>query len=221
MITGLHVYRCHDYSNEIAIRHLLMQTSGLYDVFFQLWEKMMVDPSFTISTRDAVAWGKEHMKPVVEPGKKHHYTDTNYYVLGFIVERVTGKPFYQAMHEMIFDPLGMTHAWMHGLTSPKKQPEHPAAGLYMKDIDFMSVNGVPAINYAGDSVVALLSEYATFLKALTSHRIIGGKTLERMITDDVPIGFPRWASTTATRSGSSDPSRFSFRPRCTAGDASE
>lgn len=91
-----------------------MQTSGLYDVFFPLWEKIMADPAFMISTREAITWGKQHMKPVAKPGTKHYYTDTNYYLLGFIVESVTGKPFYQAMHEMIFDTLGMSHAWMHG-----------------------------------------------------------------------------------------------------------
>lgn len=31
----------------------------------------------TISTRDAIAWGKAHMRPVAEPGTKHHYTDTS------------------------------------------------------------------------------------------------------------------------------------------------
>lgn len=99
LMTGLHHYRGRDYSNEITIRHLLMQTSGLYDVFFPLWEKMAADPSFAISTREAIEWGKKHMKPVSEPGRKHHYTDTNYYLLGFIAERVTGKPFHEAMRE--------------------------------------------------------------------------------------------------------------------------
>lgn len=190
LMTGLHHYRGRDYSNEITIRHLLMQTSGLYDVFFPLWEKMAADPSFAISTREAIEWGKEHMKPVSEPGKKHHYTDTNYYLLGFIAERVTGKPFHEAMHEMVFDPLGMTHAWMHGFSRPKESPDHPAAGLYIKDTDFSSVDGVPAIDHAGGSVIAPLSEYLLFLKALTSHQIVSEGTLERMITDDVRMGFP-------------------------------
>ncbi len=190
LMKGLHVYRGRDYSNDITVRHLLMQTSGLYDVFYEMWERMMADPSFTISTREAIEWGKEYMKPVAEPGKKHHYTDTNYYLLGFIVERVTGKPFHQAMHEMIFDPLGMTHAWMHGYSTPKEQPGHPAAGLYMKDTDFSSVKGAPAIDHAGGSVVAPLSEYLLFLKALTSHQLVRAETLERMISDDVHMGFP-------------------------------
>jgi D-alanyl-D-alanine carboxypeptidase len=190
LMKGLHVYRGRDYSNEIRIRHLLMQTSGLYDVFYPLWEQMMADESFTISTRDAIEWGKEHMKPVAEPGRKHHYTDTNYYLLGFIVQRLTGKPFHEAMHEMIFEPLGMTHAWMHGFSSPSEQPEHPPAGLYMRDVNFTSVKGASAIDHAGGSVVAPPSEYLLFLKALTSHRIIRAETLKRMITDAVHMGFP-------------------------------
>ena len=190
LMNGLHVYRGRDYSNEITIRHLLMQTSGLYDVFYELWESMKADPSFTISTRDAIEWGKEHMKPVAEPGTKHHYTDTNYYLLGFIVERVTGKPFYEAMHEMIFQPLGMSHAWMHGFSSPAEQPGHPAAGLFVEDTDFSSVAGAPAIDHAGGSLIAPLSEYLLFLKALTSHQLVRAETLERMITDSVHMGFP-------------------------------
>lgn len=190
LMKKLHVYRGRDYSNEITVRHLLMQTSGLFDVFYPLWEKMIVDPSFTISTRDAITWGKEHMKPVAEPGKKHHYTDTNYYLLGLIIENVTGKRFFEAMHEMIFDPLGMKHAWMHGFSDPSERSEHPKAGIYIKDTDFGSVTAASAIDHAGGSVVAPLSEYLLFMKALTSHRIVGEATLERMINDDIHMGFP-------------------------------
>lgn len=190
LMNGLHVYRGRDYSSELTIRQLLMQTTGLYDVFYPLWEKMTADPSFTISTREAIAWGKEHMTPVAEPGKKHHYTDTNYYLLGFIVESVTGKPFHEAMHEMIFEPLGMNHAWLHGFSEPKERPDHPAAGLFVKDTDFSSVEGAPAIDHAGGSVTAPLSEHVLFLKALTNHQLIRQETLDRMINDDVHMGFP-------------------------------
>lgn len=190
VMKDLHVYQGHDYSGEITLRHLLMQTSGLPDVFYSLWKKMMEDPLFTISTREALEWGKHNMKPVAVPGKKHHYTDTNYYLLGFIVERITGKSFHDAMHEYIFDPLGMTHAYMHGFSAPKVPSEYPSAGLYVKEIDFSTVKGTAAIDYAGGSVVAPLSEYLLFMKALTGNRIIKAETLERMISDDVYMGFP-------------------------------
>jgi D-alanyl-D-alanine carboxypeptidase len=190
MMAGLHVYRGRDYSEEITVRHLLTQTSGLYDVFYPLWKKMMKDPSFRISTTDAIAWGKEHLKPVGEPGRKHHYTDTNYYLLGLIVERITGKPFHDVMHEFIFDPLGMSHAAMHGYSRPRESSEHSPAGLYIGDIDFSTIPGAPAIDYAGGSVIAPLSDYLLFMKALTGHRIIREETLQQMISDDVYMGFP-------------------------------
>lgn len=190
VMAGLHVYRGRDYSEEITVRHLLMQTSGLYDVFYPLWKKMMKDPSFRISTTEAIAWGKEHLKPVAEPGRKHHYTDTNYYLLGLIVEHITGRPFHEVMHELIFDPLGMSHAAMHGYSRPREPSEHAPAGLYIGDIDFSAVPGAPAIDYAGGSVIAPLSDYLLFMKALTSHRIIREETLQQMISDDVYMGFP-------------------------------
>lgn len=190
VLAGLHVYRGRDYSEEITVRHLLMQTSGLFDVFYPLWKKMAKDSSFRISTTEAIAWGKEHLKPVAEPGRKHHYTDTNYYLLGLIVERITGKPFHEVMHEFIFDPLGMRHAAMHGYSRPREPSEHAPAGLYIGDIDFSAVPGAPAIDYAGGSVIAPLSDYLLFMKALTSYRIIREETLQQMINDDVYMGFP-------------------------------
>lgn len=190
IMNKLHIYRGHDYSGEITIRNLLMQTSGLPDVFYNLWTKMEKDPSFTISTREAVEWGKANMKPTSAPGAKHHYTDTNYYLLGFIIEEITGKPFYEVMHEHIFNPLGMDHAYMNGFSVPKVQSDTSPAGLYIKGIDFSSVKGTPAIDHAGGSVVAPLSEYLIFMKALNGGKLIKKETLERMISDDVNMGFP-------------------------------
>jgi D-alanyl-D-alanine carboxypeptidase len=190
LMKGLHVYKGKDYSADITIRHLLMQTSGLYDVFFHLWEKMVKDPDFRITPREAVLWGKENLKPVAAPGKRHKYTDTNYYLLGLIIERVTGKPFHEVMHELVFDPVGMPHAFMHGYSKPKIESDLPAAKLYIENHDLLSIKGVHQIDYAGGSVVAPLPEYLTFLKALVNHRIVKKETLDRMLEDDAKMGFP-------------------------------
>ncbi|AGC45992.1 beta-lactamase [Myxococcus stipitatus DSM 14675] len=42
-----------------------------------------------------------------EPGTKYAYNNSGYYLLGAIIERVTGKSYAQALQERIFDPLGM------------------------------------------------------------------------------------------------------------------
>jgi len=190
LIKGLHVYKGKEYSQDIKIKHLLKQTSGLYDVFYDLWEKMQKDPTFKTTPREAVLWGKDHLKPVATPGKKHSYTDTNYYLLGFIIEKITGKKFHDVMHELIFEPLGMDHACMYGFSRPKKESEFPQAGLYFKNVDFRSVEGVHQIDYAGGSVMAPPDEFLLFMKALLNQTLIKKETLHIMLNDDVNMGFP-------------------------------
>jgi D-alanyl-D-alanine carboxypeptidase len=186
----LHVFKGKDYTGEITIRHLLMQTSGLNDVFYHLWKKMTLSPDFRITPREAVIWGKENLKPVAVPGKKHFYTDTNYYLLGLIVERITGKRFHEVVHELIFDPLGMQYAYMHGVSKPKTASRYPASKLFIENIDVTSVPEVHQIDYAGGSVIAPLEDFLIFIKALQGHKIVAEKTLRRMIEDDVYMGFP-------------------------------
>lgn len=190
LMKRLHVFKGKDYSDQITIRHLLMQTSGLNDVFYQLWDKLGKDPEFRVTPREAVIWGKEHLQPVAEPGKRHFYTDTNYYLLGLIVESITKKAFHEVMHELIFEPLSMENAYMHGFSKPKIEPAFPTAKLYIKDQDLLSMEGIHQIDYAGGSVIAPLSEYLLFMKALVNHKIIQKETLDRMIADDIYMGFP-------------------------------
>ncbi|MDZ4121750.1 MAG: serine hydrolase domain-containing protein [Candidatus Cloacimonadaceae bacterium] len=190
LMNGLHLYKGGDYSSEITVRQLLMQSSGLNDVFYHLWKKLITEPSFQISTREAVVWGKENLKPVARPGKRHFYTDTNYYLLGMIIESISGKPFYELMHEYIFEPLRMDHAFMHGFTKPKLETGLPDSGIFARDRDFRSIPGIHHIDHAGGSVIAPLEEFLSFFKALNEGRIISKKTLERMISDDIYMGFP-------------------------------
>ena len=190
LMNGLHVYKGEDYSGRITIRHLLMQTSGLNDVFYRLYEKMTEEPRFRISPREAVIWGKENLKPVAVPGRKHFYADPNYFLLGIITENITGKPFHELMHEMIFEPLGMRNAYMYGYSKPEVETGYPPAKLYIKDVDLFSVEGIHEIDYSGGCVIAPLADFLKFMKALTGNKLIKEETLTGMIEDNKPMPFP-------------------------------
>ncbi|MDD3723874.1 MAG: serine hydrolase, partial [Lutibacter sp.] len=190
LMSRLHFFRGKDYSNQITIRHLLMQTSGLNDVFYYLWKKMIDDQGFQITPEEAIIWGKKNLKPVAVPDKKHFYTDTNYYLLGLIIESITRKSFHEVMHEFIFNPLGMQNAYVFGFSKPKVESVYPTAKLFIKGYDLLSVKGIHQIDYAGGSVIAPLSEYLIFIKALVNNKIIKNATLKRMIEDDIYMGFP-------------------------------
>jgi D-alanyl-D-alanine carboxypeptidase len=190
IVNRLHVFRGNDYSTRITIRHLLMQTSGLYDVFYHLLDRMLKEPEFTITPREAIRWGKENLTPVGIPGKKHSYTDTNYHLLGLIIENIAGKAFHEIMHECVFDRTGMQHAYMHGFSKPRVESGFPPARAYFKGQDILAIGGYHQIDYAGGSVIAPLSEYVLFMKALVTHEIIKRETLDRMLSDEIAMGFP-------------------------------
>ena len=190
LMHNLHVFKGKDYSNDITVSHLLNQTSGLADVFFPLYEKMVNDSSMRITTRDAIIWGKRNLTPKSKPGEKHLYTDTNYYLLGLIIENITGKPFQEVLHQHIFDPLGMKHAYTNDFTKPGEPSVYPTAEVLINNVDFTKIEGIAPLDYAGSSVIAPLEEYLIFMKALVNNKILKEETLERMIADDMPMGFP-------------------------------
>jgi len=190
LMNGLHVYKEKDYSFDITIKQLLKQTSGLNDVFFPLVEKMMKDPQLEYTVREALEWGKSNTKPVGKPGQKHFYNDTNYHLLGLIIESVTKKAFHEAMHEMIFKPLNMENAWIHGYSLAMKEAPYSPANIYLYDINLIDNTRIAQIDYAGGGVVAPLNEYLIFMKALVNGRLVKKTTLDKMINDDIKMGFP-------------------------------
>ncbi len=190
LMRGLHLYKGKDYSGDITIRHLLKQTSGLNDAFFPLLKKILDEPELELTIREAVEWGKANLKPVGKPGQKHFYTDTNYYLLGLIIENITKKPFHSAVHEMILEPLGMDNAYISGYSKPKNKPDYPPARIKIFDTDLIEDKRIARIDYAGGGVVAPLNEFLVFMKALVNGQLAKESTLHRMINDDVKMGFP-------------------------------
>ncbi|OAN18543.1 hypothetical protein A3K86_06550 [Photobacterium jeanii] len=185
------------FSDQLTVRHLLMQTSGLPDVFFPLMEKLkageLYDPTATssvaISPREAILWGCEHLKYQSALGTKHVYTDTNYYLLGLIIEQATGMTFQQAIQQWIFAPLAMDHAWLHGLSKPSKSCYQPA-NLYIDEQDFLAIKGSHLLDYAGGSVIAPLPEYLTFMQSLVNGKLLNSTIVDQMVSDDIAMGFP-------------------------------
>lgn len=190
LMHNLHIYKGHDYSGDISIKHLLKQTSGLNDVFFPLLEEMTKNPELEMTVREALEWGKKNSKPVAKPGQKHFYNDTNYYLLGLIIENITQKAFHEAVHDMILDPLNMDNAYINGFSRPKNEPQYPPANIYLFNTNFIENKRIAKIDYAGGGMVAPLSEYLIFMKALVNAQLVKEHTLNQMINDDVKMGFP-------------------------------
>lgn len=188
VMKGLHVYRGKEYSGKIQMRHLLNHTSGLPDNFWPLLDSAIKDPEIIMSPQELIEWTKSHAKPAFAPGKGFKYTDTNYHLLGLIVEKITGMSFHDALRFYFFEPLGMKNSWMLHASKPSVASIYPMADFFHKKHRLNDNKRFAALDYAGGGVVATGEDLLRFMKALVKCQIVTPETLEKMKIDKARFG---------------------------------
>jgi CubicO group peptidase (beta-lactamase class C family) len=96
------------YGKTITLREMLHHTSGLRDIFGLLYlaGRNPEDIHSTSELLDLIV----HQKALnFAPGDEYLYSNTNFFLMGVVIRRATGKPLSQFAEENIFKPLGMTH----------------------------------------------------------------------------------------------------------------
>ena len=96
------------YGHAITLRMLLHHTSGLRD-FLSLLAFAGRDPSEIHSNDELIDLIARQKSLNNVPGERFIYSNTNYFLLGVVVKRATGKSLAEFAAANIFRPLGMTH----------------------------------------------------------------------------------------------------------------
>ncbi len=98
-----------DYPNgdSISIENLLTHTSGIHNFNDEAF--MENNASKTMKLESIIALFK-NVPTDFKPGTNYNYSNSNYILLGFIIEKITGKSYYQNIRERIFQPLQMNHS---------------------------------------------------------------------------------------------------------------
>jgi CubicO group peptidase (beta-lactamase class C family) len=97
-----------DYGHVITLREMLHHTSGLRD-FLTLLAYEGRDGSDVHSEAEVVDLIARQKGLNNVPGEKYIYSNTNFYLMGVVIRRATGKSLAEFAAENIFKPLGMTH----------------------------------------------------------------------------------------------------------------
>ncbi len=97
------------YEKPITVKHLIYHTSGLRDYNGLLELAGFRAESDCPNVDEALDVIFRQKKLNYTPGQEFSYTNTGYFLLGQIVERVSGKSLNEFAQEHIFKPLGMTH----------------------------------------------------------------------------------------------------------------
>jgi CubicO group peptidase (beta-lactamase class C family) len=103
-----HIPELPDYGTPVTIRHLLHHTSGIRD-YIDLMAMGGINFEDWATAGDALAAIARQKKLDFKPGSEHSYSNSGYFLLSQIVERVSGKKMREFAQERIFGPLGMTN----------------------------------------------------------------------------------------------------------------
>ncbi|HEY4785684.1 MAG TPA: serine hydrolase [Bacteroidales bacterium] len=118
-----------DYPNgdKITIRHLLTHTSGIpsFTSFSEI-EQEKVLPVTPLQIMDKF----KNKELLFQPGTEFKYSDSGYILLGYIIEKVTGKSYSDYLNENIFQPLTMSNT---GYDNPKTILKNRASGYVYED----------------------------------------------------------------------------------------
>lgn len=101
-----------DYGTPVTIRQLVHHTSGIRD-YLELWRLAGRDYLDHIPEAAVLEMICAQSELNFEPGERHLYSNSCYFLLGVIVERASGKRLRQYAEENVFRPLGMTKTHFH------------------------------------------------------------------------------------------------------------
>ena len=118
-LQGIHVHKGTDFSGTLTVRQLLHQTSGLADYFAKgLDEDFKQNRDRFYSVEDVLDIIRERPPFAAPDSGRSHYSDTNFQLLGALIEVVTETKLASALHERIFARLGMANTYLYDHTAP-------------------------------------------------------------------------------------------------------
>jgi D-alanyl-D-alanine carboxypeptidase len=170
---------------KITLRQLLTHTSGLFDY--------TDDPVLgrQLSATDGTETGtKAHSpasliraalthRPAFAPGAKWHYSNTNYVLLGMIVEQVTGRSYATEAKRRVLDPLALRNTSFPGTRTTLPAPHghaYDSRGSAWQDVTDLD----PSSAGAAGEMISTLDDLSRFLDGLLRGEVVPKAQLRRM-----------------------------------------
>ena len=147
--------------------------------------------------------------PYSPPGQGFHYSDTNYILLGLIIEQITHQPVEAVFQQRVFTPLGMHETVMPALTSTAFPTPHPHGYQYGSSNQAMgepvltgaaaahanasagTPRDVTALNpseaWTAGAVISTLHDLKIWARALATGTLLTAQMQHERLSSMVPI----------------------------------
>jgi len=167
----------------ITLHHLLTHSSGI--------PNMTSFPNFFNIMRDAhtpaqLVNGFADSTLQFKPGERNAYSNSGYILLGYIIEKVTGKSYEQVLQENIFIPLKMNNTgYDHNRTLLKNR----ANGYEKNGRSYVNANFIDmSVPYAAGALYSTVEDLYLWDQALYGNQLLRKENRELLFTKHIPAG---------------------------------
>ncbi|MEZ5345790.1 MAG: serine hydrolase domain-containing protein [Pyrinomonadaceae bacterium] len=181
-------------SKDITIRQLMTHSSGLirYEFKDQFTKDLTANPDKVWTPLELISYLFDEKAPF-EAGKGWDYSDTNFIVLGMIMEKVTGKTYYQLAKERVLKPMKLRNTFpqdkrkLKGLIQGYAGNDNPFGGK-----DRVLENGKfiinPQFEWTGGGMIANTEDLARWTKMIYEGKAFAPEMVSKMIDGvDAPM----------------------------------
>ncbi len=162
----------------ITIENLLTHTSGIKD-YMQLDYPNSYMERWDYKPKQLIDSFKNYPLEF-EPGTKFSYSNSGYYLLGYIIEEITGSRYQSYVQDNLLKPLGLTHTYFDsaGIIIPNRVSGYQKDDTVYKNEDYWS----PTIEYAAGGLISNVDDLFKWHKGLYTYQILKKETLQRAFT---------------------------------------
>ncbi|HEY2116001.1 MAG TPA: serine hydrolase domain-containing protein, partial [Candidatus Angelobacter sp.] len=180
------------YGKAITIRNLLNHTSGLpdyEDLLMAQYPNIPEDKIPQILDAGVLQLLEQQSAGKFPPGSKWEYSNSGYAVLAMAVEKLSGKPFGQFLHDRIFAPLKMNHTLAY--EKGKNEVPHRAYGHTKEKDGWRETDQSPTSAVLGDGgIYSSIDDLAKWDRALRSHTLLTAAEMQPALTPVQPTLHP-------------------------------
>jgi CubicO group peptidase (beta-lactamase class C family) len=162
----------------ITIYHLLSHTSGIPNAEVGDFPKGITQRYSPIELIEMV-----RTKPLdFQPGSKRKYSNSGYYLLGYIVENVAGQKYAEYIDQNIFEPLGMNDSGYETNTSilKHKAQGYGVDGNTLQNADYLDWS----IPYSAGALYSTTEDLLRWDRALYSEKLLSRPWLDQLFSPD-------------------------------------
>ncbi|OPY61679.1 MAG: D-alanyl-D-alanine carboxypeptidase precursor [Syntrophorhabdaceae bacterium PtaU1.Bin034] len=151
---------------------LLSHTTGIVDYGSINWvvQAFLADPARVWSPEEIVQAALDE-GPSFLPGEQFQYSNTNTFILGMLIEQLTGRTIKEEMQARIFTSLGLTRTYFPTTPFIDDALARGYAELNGTLTDFTDFS--PSFPWAAGAIISTLSDMKTYVEALVGGRLLG------------------------------------------------